>query len=80
MAKFNKRRFKRKNRKQKFTKSEKAAYYTGFGIGLQYPSGKAASYAKSLSGREEISFKNGLSKSRNIPVFDMNYFQKKKSR
>lgn len=70
----------KKSKKRNYSTAEKRSYWIGYGMGLQNPSGKASSYSMSLSGREEISFKNGLSKSRNIPVADINYFQNKKSR
>ena len=76
MANYNKN---KKRDLKKYSLAEKRSYWVGYGMGLENPSGKASSYATSLSSKEKISFKNGISKARNIPVADMNYFQKKKS-
>lgn len=63
---------------KRFSLAERKAYWIGYGMGLQNPSGKSGSYVSSLSENRKKSFKNGYDKSYKIPVTDMQYFQNKK--
>ena len=70
----------KKKIKRKYTVAEKRAYWVGFGHGLEYPSGKSASYKDALSDKEEKSYLAGFKKTRAIKASDSNAFAKKARR
>ena len=71
---------KKKDFKRKYSVAEKRAYWVGFGHGLEYPSGKSASYKDALSDKEKESYLAGFKKTRAIDAADSNAFAKKARR